>query len=156
MELLPKDMSGPYFSSNTVSGVFEECRLRAVIFENDIPAYTIVLRSTSSRSALVFPTGYAEASWIWGYAERLQHSMPSSHELLVNIVDAFGGELQEGVLLNFRPDKNAYECILRIGRDGAQLAIPCRISDLVALSHCKQFPISVDSSFLISDPITVD
>lgn len=155
LELVPEDMHGPYFRSNKVSGVFEECRLRAVIFENDAEAYTIVLRSTSSPSALVFPTGYAEASWIWGYARQHSHSTPSTHELLAHIVGEFGGEFQEGVLFDYRSDRDAYECILKIRRDGVKLSIPCRISDLISLSYCTEFPIRVDSSFLVRDPITL-
>jgi len=68
----------------------------------------------------------------------------------------FGGEFEEGILFNYRSDQEAYECVLKIKRDALQLAIPCRISDLVALSYCTPFPITVDTSFLISDPITID
>jgi bifunctional DNase/RNase len=153
LELVPGSMQGSYFNSNSVSGVFEECRLRAVIFENDAQAYTVVLKSTRSQTALVFPTGYSEAASIWGYAERIPHSTTATHELLTQIVHELGAEFQEGVLFNYRSDQRAYECVLKIARDGARSAIPCRISDLVALSLVTPLPISIDTSFLVDDPI---
>ena len=92
--------------------------------------------------------GIFEASSIDRRVKKLKPPRPLTHDLLVNVVEEMGGEL-DSVIINELKD-HIYFAKLRIRRDGEILEIDSRPSDAIAVAvSCEpHLPIYVEEDVL--------
>jgi bifunctional DNase/RNase len=128
---------------------FEACVLKTVLFQHNVQRFTLVLESRESQSVFLFPTGFVEASWVRFIAAKASYLGPSTHDLMLNILDVLGGTLVEAVVDGYDKNTRGYEChvVVRTA-DGASNHVKCRASDGVAFSLASGFPFKVHKAFL--------
>lgn len=137
------------FDSGSLGKAYETCVLKSVSFENDPPRYTVVLQSTQSRSVLLLLTGYIEATWIRLVATEFPYSGPSTHAIILNIVDALDGKLIAAVVDGYDKSAGHYLCHLHIRKGvGTPVNVACRASEAVAICLACRLPVTVDRAFL--------
>ena len=76
--------------------------------------------------------GMFEAQSINSGVKRIQSPRPRTHELLVNSIEALGGELDSVVISELR--EHIYYAKLRVKRDGELIEIDSRPSDAIAVA----------------------
>jgi bifunctional DNase/RNase len=137
--------------SDRLGMAYEACVLKSVSFENDPPRYTVVLQSTQSRSALLLLTGYMEATWIRLIATKFPYPGPSTHALLLGIINSLDGELKEAVVDGYDKNTGQYVCHLRISKGvGEPVNVECGASEAVAICLACGLSVTVDKALLCS------
>ena len=76
--------------------------------------------------------GIFEATSIERHVKRLRPPRPLTHDLLVNTVEAIGGEFQDVLINELR--EHTYFAKLRIRREGELVEIDARPSDAIAVA----------------------
>jgi len=92
--------------------------------------------------------GIFEASSIDRRVKKLKPPRPLTHDLLVNVVEAMGGELDSVIISELKD--HIYFAKLRIKRDGEILEVDSRPSDAIAVAvSCEpHLPIYVEEEVL--------
>jgi bifunctional DNase/RNase len=92
--------------------------------------------------------GIFEASSIDRRVKKVKPARPLTHDLLVNVVEAMGGELDSVIISELKD--HIYFAKLRIKRDGEILEVDSRPSDAiaVAVSCDPHLPIYVEEEVL--------
>lgn len=91
--------------------------------------------------------GQAEAEAIRRRFQGVILKRPLTHELLANVIDAFGGRL-ESITINDLAEHTFYAKLHVRTAGGQQLEIDARPSDAIALGVASEVPIYVDESVL--------
>jgi uncharacterized protein len=76
--------------------------------------------------------GIFEATSIDRRVKQLQSQRPLTHDLLVNIIEQLGGELQDVVISELK--EHTYFAFLRVRKDGELIEIDARPSDAIAVA----------------------
>ena len=92
----------------------------------------IYLKEVEGDRAFPILIGLFEASSIDRRVKRQQAPRPLTHDLLVNIVDSLGAELQDVVISDLRD--HTYFAKLRVRHDGELVEIDARPSDAIAVA----------------------
>lgn len=91
--------------------------------------------------------GIAEAEAIKRRLQGVQVPRPMTHDLLGNVIEAFGGEL-ESICINDLSDHTFYAKLNIRGGDGEMLEVDSRPSDAIALGIAQDVPIYVEEHVL--------
>jgi hypothetical protein len=106
----------------------------------------IVLRERGGNRVLHIRIGLPEAMAIQRGVHGNQAKRPMTHDLLLTVIDALGGELERIVICDLQD--NAFIAKLVIRQNGRLHEIDSRPSDAIALSFAHDTPIFVESSVL--------
>jgi hypothetical protein len=90
--------------------------------------------------------GMFEATSIDRRVKGIQAPRPLTHDLLANVIDQLGGELQDVFINELR--EHTYFARLRIRRDGELTEVDSRPSDAIALAVTVNAPIYVAEEVL--------
>jgi len=101
----------------------------------------IVLRERNGTRALPIVIGLTEALAIDRRVKKVQLQRPMTHDLLANVVEALGGELEK-IVINDLQDSTFFAKLV-IRRQGELTEIDSRPSDAIALGVAADTPIYV-------------
>ncbi|MCA9259543.1 MAG: bifunctional nuclease family protein [Planctomycetales bacterium] len=108
----------------------------------------IYLREVDGERSFPILIGIFEANSIDRHVKRFESSRPLTHDLLVNSIEAMGGEFQDVVICALKD--HTYYAVLRVKHDGELLEIDARPSDAIAVAVTCQprLPIYVSEDVL--------
>jgi bifunctional DNase/RNase len=101
----------------------------------------VLLKELDQERQLPIYVGRHEADAISFELKGIQHSRPFTHDLLVNCIEALGGELEYVLISELRD--NVFIGMLRVVHDGRVLEIDARSSDSIAVAVRAKVPIYV-------------
>lgn len=108
----------------------------------------IYLREIDGERAFPILIGFFEATSIDRRVKGHEMPRPLTHDLIVNVVEELGGELQDVIISELR--EHTYFAKLRVQLDGELVEIDARPSDAIAVAvTCKpSLPIFVNEEVL--------
>ena len=112
-------------------------------------AYALVLGDSEGGRRLPIIIGAFEAQAIALELEKIQPPRPMTHDLLRDLMEQIGGEVQSVVISELRD--GTFYARVRFVHDGKELELDCRPSDAVALAVRVAAPIFV-SDAVLSEP----
>jgi bifunctional DNase/RNase len=120
--------------------------LRRIVISEIHDQQFIVLKETDGDRNFPIVIGVFEASSIERRVKGLSSPRPLTHDLITNIVDQLGGEVQD-VYINELRD-HTYFAKLRIRKDGELIEIDARPSDAIAVAVTAKVPIYVSEDVM--------
>ena len=125
-----------------------QMQLSRIIISEINPQQVIYLREIDGERTFPILIGIFEAESINLGVKRVQSPRPRTHELLVQAIEAMGGELDSVVISELR--EHIYYAKLRVKREGELIEIDSRPSDAIAVAvTCDpQLPIYVSEDVL--------
>lgn len=119
------------------------------IFIRELNDYQLIeLREVEGDRSFPILIGLPEAQAIDRRLKGVEIKRPQTHELLANVIEALGGEL-ESISINDLADHTFFATI-NVRRDGEMLRIDSRPSDAIALGVAGGVPIYVEEHVLES------
>jgi uncharacterized protein len=109
----------------------------------------IELREIDGDRTFPILIGVVEAEAIRRRLQGVELKRPLTHELMMSIIDAFGGDLQE-VRINDLNEHTFYALLIIHTEDGRVMEIDSRPSDAIALAVAAEIPIFVEESVIDS------
>lgn len=109
----------------------------------------IELREIDGDRTFPILIGVVEAEAIRRRLQGVELKRPLTHELMMSIIDAFGGDLQE-VRINDLNEHTFYALLIIHTDDGRVMEIDSRPSDAIALAVAAEIPIFVEESVIDS------
>jgi len=106
----------------------------------------IYLKEVDGERTFPIVIGIFEATSIDRRVKGAQSPRPLTHDLLANVIEQLGGELQDVFINELR--EHTYFARLRIRRDGELTEIDSRPSDAIALAVTAKVPIYVAEDVL--------
>jgi len=128
--------------------VYEECRIRAVLFKYDPDQFTVVLQSNRDHGIFVIPTGYPEANYVYHAALKTPSPNPLIHELTINIMSELGASFCDAVVHAYERETGSYKCYLTMTAGNRTAKANCRVTDALVLSLIAGFPLKINAQFL--------
>jgi len=119
--------------------------VRIIISEKD-EQQVIYLREVEGERAFPIMIGVFEATSIDRRVKGIQTPRPLTHDLLAQVIEHLGGELQDIFISELR--EHTYFAKLRIRRDGELTEVDSRPSDAIALAVTVGAPIYVSEEVL--------
>ena len=125
-----------------------EMQLSRIIISEIHDQQIIYLREVDGKRQFPIVIGIFEATSIDRRVRGFEAPRPLTHDLIVNVVEQLGGELDSVVISELR--EGTYYSQLRVRREGDLIAIDARPSDAIAVAvTCKpQLPIYVAEDVL--------
>jgi uncharacterized protein len=114
--------------------------MRIIINENS-DQHIIFLKEVDGDRMFPIVIGIFEASSIDRRVKNQQSQRPLTHDLLANVIELLGGELQDIYISELRD--HTYFAKLRIRHEGEILEVDSRPSDAIALAVTVDVPIYV-------------
>ena len=96
--------------------------------------------------------GFFEANMIKQRIQGLMTPRPLTHDLVVNIIEEMGGELEDVIISELR--EHTYFARLRIRRDGDLVEVDSRPSDAIAVAVTRQPPLPIYVSEEVLDEVS--
>ncbi len=123
-------------------------QLSRIIINEINDQQVIYLREVDGERQFPILIGLFEATSIDRRVKKLDAPRPLTHDLLANVVDSLGAELDSVVITELRD--HTYFALLRIKQDGELVEIDSRPSDAIAIAvTCDPpLPIYVDEEVL--------
>ncbi|HUY07086.1 MAG TPA: bifunctional nuclease family protein [Acidimicrobiales bacterium] len=118
----------------------------------DLPAQfpIVILREYDSPHRIItIPVGFAEGTAIAHAAQLTQTPRPLTHELTINVLEAFGIEVVTLRITDLVSGNFVGEIVLS-GPDGQRI-LPCRVSDGIALCLRQRPPVPITASPSVID-----
>lgn len=109
-------------------------------------AYALVLGDSEGGRRLPIIIGAFEAQAIALELEKIQPPRPMTHDLLRDLMDQIGGEVQAVVISELRD--GTFYARVRFVHEGKEMELDCRPSDAVALAVRVSSPIFVSDEVL--------
>jgi bifunctional DNase/RNase len=101
----------------------------------------VLLKELEQERQLPIYIGIPEAEAISLELKGYRHSRPLTHDLLLNCVEALGGQLKYVLISELRD--NIFYALLHVVRDGETIDIDSRSSDSIAIAVRAKVPIYV-------------
>jgi bifunctional DNase/RNase len=106
----------------------------------------VYLKEVEGDRAFPIVIGLFEATSIDRRVKGIESPRPLTHDLLADVIDKLGGELQDVFISELR--EHTYFARLRVRRDGELTEIDSRPSDAIALAVTVNAPIYVSEEVL--------
>ncbi|MEO1172784.1 MAG: bifunctional nuclease family protein [Myxococcota bacterium] len=103
----------------------------------------VLLREKSGERVLPIWIGVVEASAIAFELEQMKRNRPMTHDLLKNMVESLGGEVEKVSVVGLRD--NTYYAQIVVSQNEKAIEIDSRPSDAIALALRARAPIFCDS-----------
>ena len=123
-----------------------QMELRRIIISEIDEHQVIVLREVDGERHFPIMIGLFEATSIDRRVRGLQIPRPLTHDLIVNVVEQMGADLQDIVINELR--NGTYYAKLRVRQGGELIEVDCRPSDAVAIAVIASLPIYVAEDVL--------
>ncbi len=125
-----------------------QMQLSRIILSDIIDQQIIYLKEVDGEREFPIVIGIFEAQSIDRRVKRIQNERPLTHDLVVNVVKALGGELDSVVITELR--NHTYYAHLRIRVNGELIEVDSRPSDAIAVAMtCRPtLPIYVNEAVL--------
>jgi len=123
-----------------------QMELRRIVIHDNSDQQIIYLREVEGERFFPIVIGFFEAQSIYRRARGIPPPRPLTHDLLVNIVEQLGGEIQDVVITELRDQ--TYFAVLRIRKEGELVEVDCRPSDAIAVAVGLKVPIYVSEDVL--------
>jgi len=121
--------------------------LKRIVISEVHDSQFIVLKEADGHRSFPIVIGLFEASSIDRRVKGLGSPRPLTHDLIGNLIEEMGGEVQD-VLINELRD-GTYYAQLRIRRDGELIQVDARPSDAIAVAVTLKAPIYVSEEVLL-------
>ena len=116
-------------------------QLARIIISEINDQQVIYLKEVDGDRTFPILIGIFEATSIDRRVKNVASSRPLTHDLLVGIVDALGGELQDVVITELR--EHTYFARLRIRHEGELVEVDARPSDAIAVAVTCDPPLPI-------------
>jgi bifunctional DNase/RNase len=113
--------------------------LRRIIISEIHEQQVIKLKEVDGERAFPIVIGIFEATSIDRRVKGIPNPRPLTHDLVTNVVESLGGEIQDLYISELR--ENTYFAKLRVRKEGELIEIDCRPSDAIALAVTAKVPI---------------
>jgi uncharacterized protein len=123
-----------------------QMELKRIIISEVIDHQMIWLKEIDGDRVFPIVIGIFEATSIDRRVKKMHSPRPLTHDLIVNVVDSLGAELQD-IYINELRD-HTYFAKLRIRQNGELVEIDSRPSDAIALAVTASVPIYVAEDVL--------
>src|ERR1700752_3385381 len=120
--------------------------LKRIIINEIQDQQVIMLRETEGERSFPIVIGIFEATSIDRRVKNMPSPRPLTHDLVANVIDQLGGDLQDIFISELR--EHTYFAKLRIKKDGELVEVDCRPSDAIALAVTAKVPIYVAEDVL--------
>jgi bifunctional DNase/RNase len=121
--------------------------LKRIIINEVHDHQMVMLRETEGDRSFPIVIGIFEATSIDRRVRGLPSPRPLTHDLIVNVIDQMGGDLQDIYISELR--EHTYYAKLRIRKDGELVEIDCRPSDAIAVAVTAKVPIYVAEDVIV-------
>jgi uncharacterized protein len=109
-----------------------QMELSRIIISEINDQQVIYLKEVDGDRTFPILIGIFEATSIDRRVKQFHSPRPLTHDLLVNIIDQLGGELQDVVISELK--EHTYYALLRVRKDGELIEIDARPSDAIAVA----------------------
>ena len=123
-----------------------QMELKRIIISDVHEQQIVVLREVGGERSFPIVIGVFEATSIDRRVKNIVPPRPLTHDLIVNVIEMFGGDLQDIVISELQ--EHTYFAKLRIRKDGELTEIDCRPSDAIAVAVTARVPIWVNEEVL--------
>jgi uncharacterized protein len=123
-----------------------QMELKRIIISEVHDQQVIMLREVDGERSFPIVIGIFEATSIDRRVKNIPTPRPLTHDLVTNVIEQLGGELQDIVISELI--EHTYFAKLRIRSEGDLLEIDCRPSDAIALAVTAKVPIFVNEDVL--------
>jgi bifunctional DNase/RNase len=120
--------------------------LRRIIISEVHEQQVIVLREAEGERSFPIVIGIFEATSIDRRVKNMPSPRPLTHDLVANVVEQLGGEIQDVIISELR--EHTYFAKLRVRHEGELIEIDSRPSDAIALAVTAKVPIYVNEDVL--------
>src|SRR5271157_1486821 len=107
-----------------------QMELKRIIINEVHDQQVIMLREVEGERSFPIVIGIFEATSIDRRVKNMPSPRPLTHDLVANVIDNMGGELQDIVISELK--EHTYFAKLRIRQDGELVEVDCRPSDAIA------------------------
>lgn len=118
-----------------------QMQLSRIIISEINDQQVIYLRETDGERQFPILIGIFEATSIDRHVKRVASPRPLTHDLLVNVVEELGGELDSVVICDLQ--KHTYYAKLRIRMNGELIDVDSRPSDAIAIAMTCDPPLPI-------------
>ena len=132
-----------------------EMKVMGIALDTRTGSPIVVLHDKENRKALPIWIGSAEASAIIGKIENLTVSRPMTHDLIVNLIEKTGYELEK-IEINDVEKETYYATLFLKDNDGNVLQIDSRPSDAIAIAIRIDAPIFVTANVISNGSVSTD
>ncbi len=123
-----------------------EMKIRGLMMDPVTNMPIVILKDPDSETVLPIWVGVYEANAIALEIEKVTTPRPMTHDLLKNVLSAFGGTVQKVVVTELKDD--TFYAVIWTERNGSIMSIDSRPSDALALALRMDCPIYVDDEVL--------
>ena len=123
-----------------------QMELRRIIISEIHEQQVIVLREVEGERSFPIVIGVFEATSIERRVKGMPTPRPLTHDLLANVIENLGGELQDVFISELRD--HTYYAKLRVRQEGELIEVDSRPSDAIALAVTAKVPIYVSEEVL--------
>lgn len=123
-----------------------QMELKRIIINEVQDQQVIMLREIEGERSFPIVIGIFEATSIDRRVKRMASPRPLTHDLLNNVIEEMGGEIQDIVISELR--EHTYYAKLRVRHEGELLEVDCRPSDAIAVAVTARVPIYVAEDVL--------
>ena len=123
-----------------------QMELRRIIISELDEQQVIVLKEVDGERSFPIVIGLFEASSIDRRVKGMVAPRPLTHDLIANVVEQMGGEVQDIVISDLK--EHTYFAKLRVRQEGELLEVDCRPSDAIAVAVTAKVPIYVNEEVL--------
>ncbi len=123
-----------------------QMELKRIIINEVQEQQVIMLREVEGERSFPIVIGIFEATSIDRRVKRIPSPRPLTHDLLNNVIEEMGGEIQDIVISELR--EHTYFAKLRVRYEGELIEVDCRPSDAIAVAVTARVPIYVAEDVL--------
>ena len=123
-----------------------QMELKRIIINEVQDQQVIMLREVDGERSFPIVIGIFEATSIDRRVKRIASPRPLTHDLLNNVIENMGGEIQDIVISELK--EHTYYAKLRVRHEGELVEVDCRPSDAIALAVAARVPIFVNEDVL--------
>lgn len=132
-----------------------EMKVMGIALDTRTGSPIVVLHDKENRKALPIWIGSAEASAIIRKIENLTVSRPMTHDLIVDLIEKTGYELEK-IEINDVEKETYYATLFLKDNDGNVLQIDSRPSDAIAIAIRIDAPIFVTANVISNGSVSTD
>ena len=124
--------------------------IKSLAFDTQTQSIVVILGITDSQKYIPIWINNSEALAIALGKSKIIPPRPMTHDLLISIIDGFGGMLQKIVITGLKD--NTYYAMLHIKHNKTVIVVDARPSDSIAIAVRKNTQICIADSVTIIDP----
>lgn len=130
--------------------MIKEAKISSIVSLFPLPQYVVVLEDMEKTRLVPIWIGVHEGNAIALEIQKEKFPRPLTHDLLINIVKTFGGQIEKVVISDLK--ENSYYAVLYIRRGERVFEIDARPSDSLAIAVRVRCPIYIDEKVLKKCP----